>query len=89
MLASAEPSARLRLVWRRFRSAARTAATVSGSSTSNAITTPTTATGAPADSTADSSFGDTVFASPTTEIRQTNSSPRLSSAVFPLGAAAW
>src|SRR4051812_5286508 len=59
MLASADPSARFTLVWRRFRSAARTAATVSGSSTSSAITTPTTASGAPADSTADSRFGET------------------------------
>src|SRR5205814_847005 len=45
MLASAEPSARFRLVCMRLRNAARTAAVVSGSSTSSAITMPTTAGG--------------------------------------------
>ncbi len=41
MLAMADPKARLRLVWIRSRLAAREAASVSGSSTSRAITTPT------------------------------------------------
>ena len=47
MDAIAEPSARLRLTWTRSRAAARTAAIDSGSSTSRAMTTPTTAWGKP------------------------------------------
>ena len=47
MLAIAEPSARLKLVCMRSRRALRTAASVSGSSTSSAITTPTADCGAP------------------------------------------
>ena len=61
MLAIAEPSARFRLVCTRSRRAARTAAMVSGSSTSSAITTPTTACGSPAAATADSIAGDTAL----------------------------
>ncbi len=47
MLAIAEPSARLMLVWMRSRRAARTAAMLSGSSTSSAMTTPTNEFGKP------------------------------------------
>ena len=65
MVASAEPSARLRLVCIRFRSAARTAAMLSGRSTSSAIM-PSTAAGADAASTADWMLGDSTLARPTT-----------------------
>ena len=47
MLASAEPSARFRLVCNRFARAAAIAAVPSGSSTIAAITTPTNAAGRP------------------------------------------
>ena len=87
MLAIAEPSARLRLVWIRLSRAARTAASVSGASTSSAITTPTLEIGAPTASTPDSIVGDAIFASPTTATRQSTSSPRLAQAVRSLGAA--
>ena len=63
MLAIAEPSARLRLVWTRSRRAARTAASVSGSSTSSAITTPTNDCGKPGRATPDSIAGETALAS--------------------------
>jgi hypothetical protein len=77
MLAIAEPSARLRLVWMRSRAAARTAAMVSGSRTSRAMTTPTTACGKPALATPASIDGETPLARPTTAIRAIRSRPRL------------
>src|SRR5688572_3346606 len=47
MLATAEPNARLRLIWIRSRRAARAAARVSGSRINSAMTTPTNETGSP------------------------------------------
>ena len=88
MLAIADPNARLRLVWTRSRRAARTAASVSGSSTSSAITTPTAECGNPALSTASSIGFDSVFASPTTSTSATSSSARLISAARFAGGAA-
>ena len=61
--------------------AARTAASVSGSSTSSAMITPTTASGRPAAETARSIIGDTSLASPTTATSASNSRPRLTRAV--------
>ena len=75
MLAIAEPSARLKLVCTRSRRALRTAASVSGSSTSSAITTPTADCGAPIASTASSIAGDSIFASPTTATSATQQQP--------------
>jgi hypothetical protein len=89
MLAIAEPSARLRLVCMRSRAAARTAAIVSGSRTSRAITTPTTACGRPAAATADSIAGETPLARPTTAISATNSRPRLVIAARFVGGSRW
>ena len=66
MLAIAEPSARLKLVCMRSRRALRTAASVSGSSTSSAITTPTRGRRRADASTASSIAGDSTLASPTT-----------------------
>ncbi|MDQ0379040.1 hypothetical protein FB470_003034 [Amycolatopsis thermophila] len=89
MLAIADPSARFRLIWIRSRRAARTAASVSGSSTSSAITTPTTACGNPAWSTALSIAGETASASPTTATRATSRNARLNHAVPVLGGSAY
>ncbi|MNT65790.1 hypothetical protein D3C72_2037980 [compost metagenome] len=89
MLASAEPSARFRLVWMRSARAARSAARPSGSSTMAAITIPTTAAGAPAFSTAASIEGDSSLASATTSTRQTTSSTPLVSAMRAGGGGAW
>ena len=63
-----------------IRSAARTAAHVSGSSTSIAIAMPITAFGAPARSTAASIVGDSTLARPTTDTSATTSSPKLTHA---------
>jgi len=78
MLASADPSARFMLVCRRFACAARTAAHVSGNSTSIAITIPITAFGAPACSTVCSISGDKSLASPTTDTSETTRRAKLS-----------
>ena len=88
MLAIAEPYARLRLVWIRLRAAALLAARVSGSSTSSAIATPTTACGKPAASTPASIAGDSTLARPTTPTSAVTSSPRLRRAAWSLGGAA-
>ena len=64
MLAIAEPNARLRLVCTRSWRASRTAASVSGSSTSSAMTTPTADGGAPTASTPSSMAGDSILAQP-------------------------
>ena len=85
MLAIAEPSARLKLVCTRSRRALRTAASVSGSSTSSAMTTPTAECGAPMASTASSIGGDSIFASPTTATSATTSNPRLVNATRSVG----
>lgn len=89
MLAMAEPRARFRLVCTRSRRAERRAAMVSGSSTSRAMITPTTAWCSPASSTPDSMVGDTPLASPTTPLSARPSSPRLVQAVRADGASAW
>ena len=89
MLASAEPSARFRLVCMRLAAAARTAAQVSGSSTSKAMATPTTEAGAPAARTPPSMAGASVFARPTTATRQTISKPKASAASRAEGGSAW
>jgi hypothetical protein len=88
MLAMAEPRARLRLVWMRSRSAFRDAASVSGSSTSSAITTPTNDAGRPAAATPASIAGDSTLASPTTATNATSSSPTLVSAARAVGGSA-
>jgi len=85
MLASAEPSARFRLVCMRLRAAARRAANVSGSSTSKAITIPTTAAGADAACTAAPIAGESVFERPTTATSDRKSSARLVSAAALVG----
>ena len=64
MLAIADPRARLRLIWIRLRRAARTAASVSGSSTSSAMTTPTNDGGKPTAATPASIAGDSTLARP-------------------------
>ena len=68
------------LVWMRLRRAARTAAMLSGSSTSSAITTPTNEFGNPTAATPASIDGETSFASPTTATSESSSSPRLTRA---------
>ena len=75
MLAIAEPSARLSEVWMRSRRAALTAAIVSGSSTSSAMTTPTNDTGRPTASTPSSMAGDSILASPTTATSESSRKP--------------
>ena len=65
MVASADPSARFRLVCSRSARAARTAARPSGSSTSAAMTIPTTARGMPSRATPASSAGVSDLARPT------------------------
>ena len=66
MLAMAEPNARLRLVWIRSRRAAAAAASVSGSRTSKAITTPTNDGGNPTAETPAAIAGVSTLARPTT-----------------------
>ncbi len=66
IVASADPNPRLRLVWRRLARAALTAATLSGSNTSPAMITPTTARGAPAEATPASMAGAKLLANKTT-----------------------
>ena len=89
MLATADPSARLSEVCRRPRRAALTAARVSGSSTSKAMTTPTKAEGRPAAPTARSMAGDCTLASPTTATKESSRKPTLVNAVAALGGSAW
>ncbi|CKT98817.1 Uncharacterised protein [Mycobacterium tuberculosis] len=89
ILAIAEPYARLRLVCRRPCRAARAAASVSGNSTSVAMTTPTKDCGNPAAETTSSMTGDSTLARPTTATKATSSNPRLSSAARVLGGSAW
>ena len=88
MLAMADPKARLRLVWIRSRLAAREAASVSGSSTSRAITTPTNDGGKPTAATPASMAGVSTFANPTTATSASSKRPRLASALRPLGGSA-
>jgi len=91
MLASAEPSARLRLVCRRLALAARSAAMPSGSSTMVAMTTPTRPRGAPMRSMPLSSAGVRNFASSTTQVSAISSRTALK-AVAPavgFGKCAW
>ena len=66
------------LVWSRLASAARTADTLSGSSTTIAMMMPTMARGAPAAATAASIAGERIFASPTTTTSEIMSSAKLS-----------
>ncbi len=80
MLASAEPNARLKLVCSRSARAARTAAQVSGSSTSSAIAMPMTVLGAPIRATPASIAGDSSLASPITATSATSSRPKLAQA---------
>ena len=79
MLASAEPSARLRLVCRRLALAARTADRPSGSRTIAAMAMPTTACGAPRRATPASRAGDTALAIRTTAPSATSRSAALAS----------
>lgn len=65
------------------------AASVSGSSTTRAMTTPTKLCGKPAASTACSIDGDSTFARPTTATSATTSRPRLTSAARIDGAGPW
>ena len=88
MLAIAEPSARLRLIWVRPRRAALSAAIDSGSSTSSAMITPTTAWGSPSRVTASSIGDDSTLARPTTATSETTSRPRLISARRSVGRSA-
>ncbi len=88
MLAMAEPKARLRLVWIRSRRAARAAASVSGSNTSSAITTPTNDGGNPTAATPALIAGVSTLARPTTATSASRSRPRLASALRPLGGSA-
>ena len=80
MLASAEPSARLRLVCSRSARAARTAAQLSGASTSRAMTMPITVAGRPAEATTRSIVGESALASPITATSETRSRPKLAQA---------
>lgn len=89
MLAIAEPYARFRLIWMRPFRADRAAASVSGSSTSAAMITPTNDCGRPATMTACSTAGDSSSARPTTATRAQSSSTRLLSACRLLGGSAW
>ena len=88
MLASAEPSARLRLVCSRSARAARSAAQVSGASTSMAMTMPTTVGGRPADAMPCSIVGESVLARPITASSATTSRPKLAQAMPAEGGAA-
>jgi hypothetical protein len=88
MLAIAEPKARLRLVCKRSRRAARVAARVSGSSTSRAITTPTKDGGNPIAATPSSMAGDSTFANPTTPTSAANKRPTLADAARDVGGSA-
>ena len=88
MLAMAEPKARLRLVWIRSRRAARLAASVSGSNTSSAITTPTNDGGNPTAETPALIAGVSTLARPTTATSASRSRPRLASAARLLGGSA-
>ena len=76
------------LVWRRFARAARTAAHVSGSKTTAAMTMPTTALGASASSTARSIVGESFLARPTTITSASKSNPKLAHASALVGGAA-
>ena len=77
MLASAEPSARLMLVCRRSARAARTAAHVSGNSTSSGDDDADHRRGAPAASTAGSIVGESSLARPTTATSETSRRAKL------------
>ena len=68
------------LVCRRSARAARTAAQVSGSSTSRAMAMPITVRGAPAAAIARSIVGESTLASPTTATSETRSRPKLAQA---------
>src|SRR5699024_2590967 len=81
----AEPYPRLRLVCICPRNAARTAAIVSGRSTSTAMITPTKECGKPTAETAASIAGDSTFARPTTATSARTNTPALSSARNPPG----
>src|SRR5271165_2652807 len=85
MLASAEPIERLRLVWTRLAEAALTAATLSGSRTSAAMTTPRKEGGRPAAAMACSSDSDRVSASSTTAASETMSMNALTAVAGALG----
>jgi hypothetical protein len=88
MLAIAEPRARLRLIWRRSRRAACTAARVSGARMSKAMTTPTKECGNPRAATPASMAGDSTLARPTTATRDTSSRPKPSAVCRFVGGAA-
>src|SRR5215207_9993270 len=88
MLAIAEPKARLRLVCKRSRRAARVAASVSGSNTSRAITTPTKDGGNPIAATPASMAGDSTLANPTTATSAANKRPTLANAARRVGGSA-
>ena len=77
ILANAEPSARLMLVWNWLRLAARMAAMPSGNRITIAIATPTNAVGKPAATTALSITGERFLASKITTPKQTSNRTKL------------
>jgi hypothetical protein len=89
MVASEEPRARLRLFCSSLRRAAHSAATVSGSSTSNATRSPTDSTGAPIAETTAPIEPATLLASSTTATKPTSSMATLSRTCRVPGAASW